>query len=211
MSDRDGREVSVYALNYGLCQQEAIAFGRPRSKREHRLYFVERIFDYSPIIAGYLKVNQEIVCDNERCGIRHSHEALSAIRAYDMLCPKCKQGHCRVINLSRKYERLIHDVAGENLLPQAELGILKTLHDERRKMFAKEIASELDCSYQLIGWRGKNLSERGLVDRNKNEQGRRIFEIEDKAQVIYFDAIPADSMDFGVAESGAVEGEVPDY
>ena len=42
MKDRDGREVSVYALNYGLCQQQAISFGRPREKREQRLYFVEK-------------------------------------------------------------------------------------------------------------------------------------------------------------------------
>ena len=42
------REVSVYALNYGLCQQQTIAFGRPREKREQRLFFVERIFDFSP-------------------------------------------------------------------------------------------------------------------------------------------------------------------
>ncbi len=50
MSDRDGRKVAVYALNFGLCQKYAIAFGRPTEKREHRLYFVERIFDYTPLL-----------------------------------------------------------------------------------------------------------------------------------------------------------------
>ena len=45
MSDRDSRKVAIYALNYGLCQKYAIEFGRPTEKREHRLYFVERIFD----------------------------------------------------------------------------------------------------------------------------------------------------------------------
>ena len=74
MKDRDGRDVSVYAINYGLCQQEAISFGRPREKREHRLYFIERVFDYTPIVMSYIKVNQEIVCKS--CGHRHSHEML---------------------------------------------------------------------------------------------------------------------------------------
>ncbi|MCE5211478.1 MAG: MarR family transcriptional regulator [Deltaproteobacteria bacterium] len=195
MKDRDGRDVSVYALNYGLCQQQAISFGRPMKKREHRLYFVERIFDYSPIIASYIKVNQEIVCDS--CGRRHDHEMLPAIQTFDMLCPGCKTGKCKIVNLSRKYERLIKEVSEENLLPATELGILKTLHDERRTMFAKEIAAELDCSYQLVGKRGRNLSERDLISREENEQGRRVFEIKDGAEAIYFMPDPNDNMDFG--------------
>jgi hypothetical protein len=200
MKDRDGNEVSVYALHYGLCQQQTISFGRPREKREHRLYFVERIFDFSPIIASYIKVNQEIVCD--QCGHRHSYELFSAIQAYEMLCPKCKKGTCRVVNLSRKYEQLIKSVDDENLLPDTELGILKTLHDERKRMFAREIATELDCSYQLIGKRGRNLAERDLVHREENEKGRRVFEISKTAEEVYFTVVPQDKMDFGVEEFG---------
>jgi hypothetical protein len=195
MKDRDGREVSVYALNYGLCQQQSIAFGRPEGKREYRLYFVERIFDYSPIITSYLKVNQEIICSN--CGVKHSHELLATLQAYDMLCPKCKLGTCKLVNLSRKYETLIRDVNKENLLPQTELGILKTLHDERREMFAMEIAAELDCSYQLIGKRGKYLAERRLVTRETNAQNRRVFEIGKMAQDVYFESNAEDEMNFG--------------
>ena len=195
MKDRDGREVSVYALNYGLCQQQAITFGRPREKREHRLYFLERVFDFSPIITSYIKVNQEIVCN--RCGHRHSHEMLPTLQAYDMLCTQCKEGYCKVVNLSRKYEQLIRAVAEEDMLPGTELGILKTLHDERRRMFAKEIASELDCSYQLIGKRGRNLSERQLVDREENEKGRRVFQIRKTAEEMYFADNDDDALDYG--------------
>jgi len=195
MKDRDGREVSVYAINYGLCQQQAIAFGRPREKREHRLYFVERVFDYSPIVMSYIKVNQEIVCN--ACGTKHSHEKLPAIQAFDMLCPQCKKGSCVVVNLSRKYEQLIRSVSEDALLPDTELGILKTLHDERKQMFAKEIAAQLDCSYQLVGKRGRSLAERDLVSRSENDRGRRVFEITPVAQRVYFIVSPDDAMDFG--------------
>ncbi len=200
MKDRDGRDVSVYAINYGLCQQQTITFGRPREKREHRLYFVERVFDFSPIVVSYIKVNQEIVCDS--CGHRHGHEMLPAIQAFDMLCPQCKQGRCKLVNLSRKYERLIRSVADENLLPDTELGILKTLHDERQSMFAKEIAAQLDCSYQLVGRRGRHLAERSLVLRGENERGRRVFEITPTAQEVYFAIAPEDQMDFGGENEG---------
>ena len=131
--------------------------GTPQSTSAPRLYFVERIFDYSPIIATYIKINQEIVCDT--CGHRHDHDLLAAIQAFNMLCPTCRKGTCKIVNLSRKYEKLIRDVSEEALLPQTELGILKTLHDERKRMFAKEIAAELDCSYQLVGRRGRNLAD----------------------------------------------------
>jgi predicted transcriptional regulator len=194
MKDRDGIEVSIYALNYGLCQQQSISFGRPQEKREHRLYFVERVFDSSPIIVSYIKVNQEIICDE--CGHRHGSEMLAAIQAFNMLCPECQKGKCRLVNLSRKYEKLIESVAEESLLPRTELGILKTLHDERRHWFAKEIASELDCSYQLVGKRGRNLAERNLVLRGENEKGRRVFELSNAAEQVYFTEIEDDAMDF---------------
>ena len=186
MKDRDGREVSVYAINLGLCELQSIAFGRPTGKREFRLYFVERIFDYSPIVSSYLKVNQEITCD--ACSVKHPPELLPTLEAYEMLCPACKRGTCRVVNISRKYEGLIRSVAADALLPSTELGILKTLHDERRSMFAKEIAAELDCSYQLIGRRGKALSDRKLVSRDENEAGRRTFKLDDSATSMYFSA-----------------------
>jgi hypothetical protein len=53
MTDRSGRKVSVFALNYGLCSKYDIRFGRPLGEREFRLYFVERFFDYSPLVLAY--------------------------------------------------------------------------------------------------------------------------------------------------------------
>lgn len=194
MKDRDGKEVSVYALNYGLCQQQTISFGRPREKREHRLYFVDRIFDYSPIISSYIKINQEIVCDN--CNTKHDNDMLPALQAYSMLCPKCRIGKCKVVNLSKKYEKLINEVSRDTLLPRAELGILKTLHDERKHMFAKQIAAELDCSYQLVGRRGKHLAEKDLVKRSHNSKGRRTFEISDVGSSVYFNEENETKMNF---------------
>lgn len=53
-------------------------------------------------------------------------------------------------------------------------------------MYASEIAAELDRSYQLVGKRGKMLAQRGLVKRDENEQGRRIFQITPLATQSYF-------------------------
>jgi hypothetical protein len=182
--DRDGRPVTVYCLNYGLCQIHRIAFGRPRGQREFRLYYVERVFDYNSILQEFMKTNQQIVCDS--CGSEVEPSLLPMLVAYDMLCPQCKRGHCQVINLSRQYENLLHEVNESLLLPRTELGILHSLETGRKPMFAAEIAGEMDTSYQLIGKRGKSLSERGLVRRDKDKTGRRQFRITEQAERIYF-------------------------
>jgi len=195
MSDRDGRKVAVYALNYGLCQKFAIAFGRPTDRREFRLYFVERIFDYDPLLRQFMRQNQEIRCNN--CGASFDLTQLDALKMYGMQCPKCKAGICAVTNLSRKYESLLKGVDAQLLLPTTELGILQTLETEQRPMYASDIAAELDKSYQLVGKRGKALAERGLVDRGENDQGRRTFTITDLAKTSYFSPEPRDVLDVG--------------
>jgi hypothetical protein len=91
-----------------------------------------------------------------------------------------------VINLSKRYEPVLQSVDMELLHPPTELGILQTLHLEKKPLFAVEIASELDCSYQLVGKRGKFLADRGLVDRKENDAGRRVYEITKVAEESYF-------------------------
>jgi energy-coupling factor transporter ATP-binding protein EcfA2 len=195
MSDRDGRKVSVFALNYGLCQKYAIEFGRPQGKREFRLYFVERVFDYTPIIQRYMERNQEILCNS--CGTKYSLDDLSALQFYKMKCRECSDGVCTVVNLSKRYQPVLEAVDQTLLLPATELGILQTLHTEGDGLFAADIAAELDCSYQLVGKRGKFLSDRGLVFRKENEAGRRVFEITSMAHDSYFSRSDSDDLEVG--------------
>nr|AUN36162.1 hypothetical protein [uncultured bacterium] len=195
MTDRSSRKVSVFALSYGLCSKYDIAFGRPTGEREFRLYFVERFFDYSPLVLAYLKKNQEIVCDSASCGTRFSYDQLQSLQLFGMLCPQCRNGTVRVNNLSQKYAAEINSVNQDLLLPPTELGILQTLHVERKAMRPASIAGELDCSYQLVGWRGKSLSERGLVKRYRNELGQRLLEISGTAEAAYFPNVNRDSLD----------------
>lgn len=189
-SDRAGARVSIYALNYGLCMKYQIGFGRPAERREDRLYFVERMFDYNSILRAYILENQEIKCDS--CGTEFDLSMLPALKMLEMKCPKCPTGNCHVINLSKKYSDVLESIRPELLLPDAELGILQTLHYEKRTMVAAEIAEELDCSGQLVGRRAKNLSERTLVTREQAGQGFK-YKITQQAEAAYFsDATSSD-------------------
>lgn len=183
MKDRDGRKVSVFALNFGLCEKHSVEFGRPAGKREYRLYFVERIFDYTSIIKKYLEQNQEIKC--EECGSIHGLDKLESLKLYNMSCPTCRTGTCVVTNLSKRYETILKVIQPELLLPATELGILETLFNEKRELAAAEIAADLDCSYQLVGKRGKIMEGKGLVDRLM-ERNRRKFRLTSNARDEYF-------------------------
>ncbi len=198
MSDRDGKKVTVYAMNYGLCQKYTLTFGRPSRERAYRLYFVERVFDYSPLLHKYMAKNQEIVC--EECKFKYSIDDLEAIRWNKMKCRECATGLCEVVNLSKKYESVLRGVDKSLLLPAAELGILQTLHLGSVEMFAGDIASELDCSYQLVGRRGRYLHDKGLVSREKNDSGRRVFSITDLAEESYFSQEEDDGLSVETAD-----------
>lgn len=195
MSDRDGRKVAVFALNFGLCDKYTISFGRPSGEREFRLYFVERIFDYTTLLVAYLAKNQEIQCDS--CKTKFPIEQLEALKLYRMRCPKCGDGVCTVTNLSKKYAETLSAVDQALLLPRTELGILQTLAQEGEPMRAGAIASELDCSYQLVGKRGKILSQRGLLARDENDEGIRVFSISEEAKSVYFPNVKDSELDVG--------------
>lgn len=186
MTDREGRKVAIYAMNFGLCDKYTITFGRPTGEREFRLYFVERVFDYSSLVLSYLKSNQEIVCGS--CGHRFEYADLEKLQFFNMRCNQCSSGECRVTNLSKKYEAELKAVGGELLLPRTELGILVTLDATNSSMRAGEIAEELDCSHQLIGRRAKHLEERKLVSRDTGEDGRRSYALTELAKKSYFES-----------------------
>jgi DNA-binding MarR family transcriptional regulator len=184
MSNRDGRRVSIYALNYGLCEKYSITFGRPTGTREQRLYFVERVFDYNTLFQDFIASNQEIRCSE--CGLVFEAADLEALKRFAMLCPECRRGTCTVTNISRKYADIIEGVNNEQLLPPTELGILQTLNSEGKPLLAGDIAGELDVSYQLVGKRAKRLDEQSLIDRDM-VRGRREYKLSDEAKRVYFD------------------------
>jgi DNA-binding MarR family transcriptional regulator len=200
MSNRDGKRVSIYALNLGLCEKYSITFGRPDKKtREQRLYFVERVFDYNPILQAYVSSNQEIECD--ACGTVFDAEDLEFLKRYGMSCPSCKMGTCVVTNTAKKYADLVDRVSSEQLLPATELGILRSLDSESTPLVAGDIAGELDVSHQLVGRRAKKLDEQKLISRTM-VGARREYELTDTARAAYFSdraswslQLPADELD----------------
>jgi hypothetical protein len=74
----------------------------------------------------------------------------------------------------RKYKAELKAVRNEQLLPRIELGILQTLHSEQTPLRA------------LVGKRGKILEDRGLVDREWDDEQWRVYELTPTAETTYF-------------------------
>jgi uncharacterized membrane protein len=126
---------------------------------------------------------------------------IPALKLLKMRCPECGSGICHVVNLSRKYGDLLNAVKPELLLPETELGILQTLHAEKRVMVAAEIAANLDCSGQLVGRRARNLAERALVRRNKPGAVNQ-YELTKDAELAYFSGDKSTELDVTPADAG---------
>ena len=130
-----------------------------------------------------------------------TRQRMGALQFFGMRCKECRVGHVQVNNLSRKYETELRAVSDALLLPKLELGILHTLHDEGEAVRPGFVAGELDCSYQLIGKRAKNLADRGLLKRSEDDQGRRLLEIEPSADAAYFSAERKESLEIPAGET----------
>lgn len=189
MKDRDGKEVTVYALNYGLCQKEGINFGRPE-KTEEGKYYTERAFNYLPVIREFLSKFITIKCTNPDCKITYPTEQLQALKMYNMLCPTCLKAKCE---MTLGYQKLVEEINSrykDIQLPEYEFEILKVINDSvDEDWYASNIASEIDRSYQFVTKHADKLVDSLLLRKARKQVGdqeRNCYTITKDAQERYF-------------------------
>jgi hypothetical protein len=183
MRNKDGQDVTIYSLSYGLCESERLPWGYPSGRRDDRSYFVQRCFDYTRTIHQFLSINQTIRCDN--CPACFGMDQSDKFEFFKWRCPDCDLGKCTIINLGDEFRSEVEALDEQVMLDPVELQILETLHEEHTPMRAGEISTLLDRTYQLVGKRTEKLKDMGLVDKDKSE-GHIKSEITDRAEAIYF-------------------------
>lgn len=183
MRDRDGKDVSIYALFYGLCESERLLWGYPKSIKDYRKYFIQRCFNYNSTINEFLSKNQTIRCG--QCGACYPIDKKESFELFSWQCPECNEGKCTLINLSDDFESVVNSIQQEIMLEKVELDILDILNEENTAMRASEISTLLDLTYQLVGKRTTKLQEMGLI--NKEEKNSVVKStITEKARKLYF-------------------------
>lgn len=189
-ADRDGVVISIYSINFGLCREQNISFGRPQGHTKYRKYYISRHFNYDRILQQYLLEQKTFVCKS--CGTEYPYSEAELLHKIGMLCYK----GCKAPEVKEEYKfkdaNLLNGMNTENLLPEIELDILHVLsQDKKAQLYASLIARELDCSHQLVTKRTQKLKSADLVERYNAEidgKTRRVYGLTEKAEQLYFDA-----------------------
>lgn len=186
MSDRDGKKVSVYCLNYGLTLLENMRWGKP-SGNDYRKYFIARPFSFDGIFENFLRESKHIQCINPECGKSYPYDQLPFLEFNKMRCNEC-QSEVKVKSVSDEIKTELDKLDKTKLLPSIDLGVLHELNGSNEKMYARDLSEELDISSHLIAKRAKRLDEdKGLVDRDRGEQLIK-YSISKKALAEYFNS-----------------------
>lgn len=167
MSDKDGNLVSVYCINYGLAVKNNLLWGKPKGSR-HRKYFIERPFNFNPLIKEFLASAKSIHCTNHECNQKFTQDQVKLLEFSKYICNKCGSP---VITetISPEIQTQLRQIEVKSLLPTEDIAIIMELASQDRPLVAREIAEELDLSSQSIGQKNKMLDlKKGLIKRNKD-------------------------------------------
>ena len=188
-ADRDGIVISIYAINYGLCREQNIIFGRPKGHTKYRKYYISRHFNYDKVLQQYLIEQKHFVCTE--CGHEYQYSEYDVLQKIGMMCYLgCKKTGTIEESFKFKDENLFEGIKREKLLPEIELDILHVLSQNKKaNLYASLIAKELDCSHQLVSKRSEKLQNAELIKKENeviNGVQRKVYQLTEKAEVLYF-------------------------
>lgn len=156
LSDKSGVPVSIYALNFGLCQKENINWGKPKGSR-YRKYFIERLFNYNKVISDFLQNSKIIFCSNILCNKQFNEEHIPHLEFNNYKCNACASP-VATQNLDQNIREAIENIDSTQMLPIEEIKILQDLKYSEEPKFARDISQEIDYSKQMVSHRAKKLS-----------------------------------------------------
>jgi hypothetical protein len=170
------KDVSIYTLNYGLCQSNNIIV----DEKSNRKFRIERVFDFTELIMSWAKGSQIIKCSS--CGAIHNIDRLEAIKQFGMLCDKCYNKTCSV-------ETVEIEIPDDTpiQIKEKDFQVLNVLKVENG-LSSPQIAQELDVSYQSVNQRiryDRFLMTSKFIDKQEKE-GVNKYYITDNALNVFF-------------------------
>ncbi|MEC8663939.1 MAG: transcriptional regulator [Pseudomonadota bacterium] len=180
--NKQGIEVTIYALAHGICEMERIPWGYPEG-RDFRGYFTQRCFEYTRALHNFLSKKQTIRCKD--CLQCFPLDQKDSIKYYKWRCPECSDGICEIVDLADDFSDEIKQLDEDIMLEPVEYEIINTLHSEDKEMRAGEISALIDTTYQMVGKRTDKLQDMGLVNKDKSS-GSTKNKLTDRAEDVYF-------------------------
>ena len=185
-SRKPGVRVSYYGLNYGLCLENQIDYGKPEFRRAYD-YWRQDEFDYTDFIPAAINAVEVPKCSN--CGYEYKDKAEYEVAKKFGFCLNCQKKNCiqEVNQLEEIMKEQIAKWRSESL-PDIEIDILRVLYNNRQhEMSAVEIGNEVDRHHLAITKIMEKLSKRdyaSYVTRDK-----RYYSIKEKAISIFFNDV----------------------
>lgn len=184
MSDKDGKQSSIYNINYGLAHKLNILWGKPKGT-DSRKYFIERPFAFTKIITDFLNESKYIHCINPACNKNFSVDDLKFLEFTNFKCNSCNSPVI-IDSVSDEIKKKVISIETESLLPLPELKILQELSKSSNPLLAKEIAQEIDYSSYLVAKRGQKLEQDyKLVKREKRNSNRYHYELTESGKTFF--------------------------
>lgn len=166
LKDKDGKQVNVYCLNYGLCQKYGILWGKPQGQK-YAKYFVQRPFDMTISLHEFLIGSKSIQCTN--CKKHFTPDQIQLLEFSHYKCNECGGNVVVSSVLDEDLKNKLRTINSRELLPAVETRILMYLCKHEDSFYARDIAEELDMSKQSIAMICRNLERLyGYVDRKKD-------------------------------------------
>ncbi|MCF6340051.1 MAG: hypothetical protein L3J10_04760 [Sulfurimonas sp.] len=165
--DREGNDISVFSLNYGLCMDNNIIY----DEKSDRKFRIERVFDYNKLLNKWMNDSKELVCTE--CNFKYPIEQKDVFVKFKMPCTSCG----KVVELkpviNEKQKNLFLKIPK---IPKKEFEILNTLNN-KSPLRAYELGLELDRTYQSITY---------SVGENKKIKNKKFIERIKKSSKPYF-------------------------
>ncbi|WP_198782459.1 hypothetical protein [Shewanella putrefaciens] len=158
--DKDGDNVSVFSLNYGLCVENNIIF----DDKSDRKFRVERVFDFNKLVADWMKSSQELVCLS--CCELYDIAKKDVFITHKIPCLKCN-GEVVLRSIIDDSQRV--KIESNIKIPMKEYEILNALNN-KDSLTATDLGDELDRPYQSINHSIGNNSKIKHYDFIKREE-----------------------------------------
>lgn len=183
-SKNAGKKNAVYGLNYGLCLQNSIDYGRPELRDTYD-YWRQKEFNYSDLIPRVLSSIETPKCIE--CGFIYENTAeYETARKYN-ICLKCKAtGSVKKINQFEESFKTKIQNWKKISLPDLYINILRLLYNNcNRELTAYEIGNEVEVHHLSLTQPMNKLKKLGYISFRK-DAFRRYYKIEEKAILLFF-------------------------
>ncbi|WP_027399505.1 hypothetical protein [Anaerovorax odorimutans] len=182
-SRRVGKKASYFGLNYGLCLENGIDYGKPEFRRSYD-YWRQDEFDFTEIIPSILSSIEIPICTE--CNYEYNNEAEYEMAVKFNRCLKCGKEDC--IQKVNKFEETFKEKLKnwEDIsLPDLYINILRVLYNNRSKeLTAYEISLEVEKHHLTITKSMNKLFSLGYIKYERRE--KRYYTINDSAISKFF-------------------------